>query len=84
MYADGSTYEGQWRDNKRHGGKHHARFCSQSRCLLNFAVVTDGTFSGKDGCVFKGTFKNEIEYDGVISFLNGDEERIVKGKRRNK
>jgi hypothetical protein len=52
--------------------------------VLNFAVVPDGTYCRKDGSVFKGTFRNEFEYDGIVTLPNGDKERIVNGKRRNK
>jgi hypothetical protein len=84
-YSDGSTFDGQWRDNEKHG-KHHARFLvtKSNRFLLNSAVVTAGTFRSKDGSVFKGTFRNDNDYyDGVVTSPNGHMEKIVKGKRRN-
>jgi hypothetical protein len=28
-YAEGATYDGEWRDNKRHGGKYHVWICSK-------------------------------------------------------
>ena len=71
----GGTYEGQFKDNQRHGLGEYINEANDEKFVGQFMddSAIDGTYSYNNGDVYKGTFLNSMKHGyGEYMYANGN------------
>ena len=89
-YADKSCYEGSWVKNERKG-RHscgvmlYLSLSGVASTLQHACMFTlEGKCTKRDGTIYRGTYKNDFEYDGTDTLPDSSELKYVKGKKCKK
>ncbi|MGH1363168.1 MAG: MORN repeat-containing protein [Calditrichia bacterium] len=86
LFADGSRYEGRWKENMSHGA---GRLYDENGKLIKSGIWSEGVYMGKlesgdidsgkakiklaSGVIYDGQFKDgKISGKGTLSYVNGD------------
>ncbi|CAB9515423.1 MORN repeat protein [Seminavis robusta] len=84
-FSDGSLYCGEFQDGLRSGYGNMSfadGSCYEGKWLDN--ERNEGTCFKEDGTVYKGTYKNDFEYNGVDTLPDGSERVYKNGRVRKK
>ncbi len=81
-YIDGSVYDGEWRDGKRHGqGEYQDDYGSYDGAWIDDKQHGKGTYKQNDGVIYVGDFvNNRLEGKGTLTKPDGS---IYVGEFKN-